>query len=151
MRKTKRLTKNIPILLVIVIAFFVFSGFAMLLAQNLSEHEILFNRHIPTLDNDFAGNRVIVTLRQDYSDVNKTIDVERFRVAISDGSAINSIEDLTYMTNPSAITRRESFSQILSIELRENCKKNVLRVIYELEKLDKVLAVEPDYNIKKCC
>ena len=31
-------------------------------------------RYIPTLEDDFADNRVIVTLRQEYSDVNKEID-----------------------------------------------------------------------------
>jgi len=50
------------------------------------------------------------------------------------------------MTNPTAITNRASFAQILLLELRENCKESVLRVIEKLEQLDKVLAAEPCYS-----
>jgi hypothetical protein len=146
MRRAIKILKNVAILHVVMVVFFVFCGFTMLQAQNMSEQEIHFTRHIPTLNDDFADNRVIVTLRQAYSDVNKPIDMERFRTTVSNRSVIETIEDLTYMINPYMITNRASFAQILSIELRENCKENVLRVIEELEQLDKVLAAEPDYN-----
>ena len=100
---------------------------------------------IPKLDDDFADNKIIVTLKKEYSSVNNSFKIDDFE--ISDGTNIESIKDLTYMTNPSKIVNREGFVQILSIELKENCKGNVLKAIEELEKLDMVLAAEPDYNI----
>ena len=33
-----------------------------------------YKRYIPTLDDDFADNRVIVTMKQEYSDVNKAVE-----------------------------------------------------------------------------
>jgi subtilisin family serine protease len=90
---------------------------------------------------------VIVTLRQEFSDVNKEIDEDKIKSALSDKTMIVSIQDLTYMKNPSVIIDRVSFAQILSIVLKVNSKENVLLVIDELEKLDKVLAAEPVYNL----
>ena len=131
---------------------------------NHFERHIPIERHVPTLNDNFVNNRVIVTLRQEYSDVNREIDMQVFRTAnimtarciaeyelshqdirSLDRIIIESVRDLMYITNPDVIIDRTNWTQILSIELRENCKKNVLRVIKELEQLDKVLAAEPDF------
>ena len=39
-------------------------------------------KHIPTLDDDFSGNRIIVTLQQQYSNINRSIELEDFGVDI---------------------------------------------------------------------
>jgi len=54
MLKDKKAFQNIAILLVVTMAFWVFSGFTPLLAQNGSEQGINFVRHVPTLNDDFA-------------------------------------------------------------------------------------------------
>ncbi|MCL2797759.1 MAG: hypothetical protein FWD58_06870 [Firmicutes bacterium] len=73
-----------------------------------------YARYIPTLADDFADDRVIVTLKSQHSDVNRS---QSFRTTGS--VAIESVEDLTYIINPAEITNRETFSQIFSITLRE--------------------------------
>ena len=41
-------------------------------------HDNNFKRYIPTLSDDFSDNRVIVTLRREYSSVNGEIDFQNF-------------------------------------------------------------------------
>ena len=113
-------------------------------------------RHTPTLDSDFAGDRVIVILRQGYSDGAIAINTQSFKTAsvktaqcvalqnisdqssdFSDSIVIDSIRDRMPLSSPSAI---------FTLYLREYCKEGVLRAIKELEQLDKVYAAEPDYN-----
>jgi len=128
---------------------------------------VLRERRVHTINDDFADNRVIVTLRPSHSAINRSIDLSSFRTSnvisaecltkystsqqnrnFTNSIIIDSAQDLTYLSNPSVITNRRDFSQILKIELREHCKENVLRVIYELEQLDKVLAAEPDLRVR---
>ncbi|MCL2065830.1 MAG: S8 family serine peptidase, partial [Candidatus Cloacimonetes bacterium] len=141
----------------------IFTFMLMLLVFGLFATQTL-SRYIPTIEDDFADNRIIVTLRQEYSDVNKEIDTNSFRsaniISVEDAAreslteendfggltVVESIEDLMYITDPSKIINRETFTQILLFELREKCKENVLQVIEDLEKLDIVLAAEPYYN-----
>jgi len=148
MTKTKRkTTKLFAFMLFALLLCAITSAFPFDSMGNLSsrvaafDDEIGFERYIPTLADDFADDCVIVTLKSQYSDVNKS---QSFR--IPENIPIESIEDLTYITNPAVITDREAFSQIFSITLRDRSKENVLRAIVELERLDHVLAAEPFYN-----
>ena len=117
MKNNIKIITHITNMLFSVSVFLLFCGFSTLFAQNWAEREILLSRYVPTINDDFSDNSLIVTLWQEYSDVNKVIDVESFRKALSDRSMIDSIEDLTFMTNPSMISNRASFSQILYIKL----------------------------------
>ncbi len=115
-------------------------------------------QHIPTINDDFEDNKVIVTLKSEYSKINNKIDKQKFSTSLLNiktknadqtekcGITIKSIEDLTYFSNLSILKKNFTFNQILSIELQEHNKQNVLDAIKELEKLDFVLAAEPSYN-----
>ena len=130
-----------------------------------SNHDIInYERYIPTLEDDFEDNKIIVTLKREFSKVNKAIDNQIFStehirsLSNSDTDSqndltistnditIKSIKDLTYFSDPSVLDNHVGFNQILSIELQEHNKQNVLDAITELEALDFVLAAEPSYN-----
>lgn len=108
-------------------------------------------KYIPTIDDDFSGNRIIVTLQQQYSDINRYIeledlgvDIEKAGLSISterqsqinslnqneminenikDGRAI--ITNLFNTENKKSISRTENLFQILSIELPIDSKHGV--------------------------
>ena len=150
----RKTDKILAILLIAILAGVGTSVFAMT-SQRVSvsadtyaddTNYVNYERHIATIDDDFASNRVIVTLKPGYSDVNKSFSTQNLRT--SDNTIIESVKDLTRMENPSKITNRASFTQILSIELRQDSKEGVLRAIEELEQLDMVLAAEPDYYLE---
>ena len=52
--------KTISIIYMVLIAFLVFNGVTQIQAENSSEQEFRMPRHVPTLDDDFIDNRVIV-------------------------------------------------------------------------------------------
>lgn len=121
--------------------------------------KIYFERHVPTVDDDFVDNEIIVTLRRKYSKINGKIDPYIFSTdnikiasncertfANSDEIVIESINDLTSMSNASKIDKDIGFNQILSIMLAEHNKQKVIEAINAFEKLDFVLAAEPNYN-----
>ena len=99
----------------------------------------------PTLSDNFDGDKVIVTLTSEYSDINKSIDVNDFQTNSKDIN-IARIEDITYINDPSKIIDRENFQQIIAVYLENESKQDVLDVIEEYQKLDYVLAAEPSYN-----
>ncbi len=109
--------------------------------QSVSDDEIKYERHQPTLEDNFLDDCVIVILKSKYSDVNKKHEF----LEISKDIKISDIKDLTYIIDPSAIEDRDSFSQIFSLTLKNRGKENVLSAIKELEKLDYVLAAESKY------
>ena len=103
-----------------------------------------------TIDQDFAEDRVIVVLKHNVSDMKKTPDKKMF------GSVkVTEVEDLTsiskYGNTKSAdelpLLNKDNFHQILLLKLPSKDKKAVLEAIEEIEKLDDVLYVEPDYVI----
>ncbi|MDE6201733.1 MAG: S8 family serine peptidase [Clostridiales bacterium] len=144
--------------------FFMMSPKTTPVYADLNVDIINYERYIPTLEDDFEDNKIIVTLTRNFSKVNKAIDKQIFSTkhinpslnsdtdsqndsAISTNDIIiKSIEDLTYFSNPSVLSNNVGFNQILSIELQEHNKQKVLDAISELEELDFVLAAEPSYN-----
>lgn len=120
---------------------------------------------IPELSDDFADNKIIVTLTEDYSKVNKRVDINDFKVkkeatskdvnninhndSIKDEIMIKSIEDITYIDNPQNIVNKDEFCQIISIELMNSDKQTVLHMIEELQKFEYVKAAEPVYNVNR--
>jgi hypothetical protein len=96
------------------------------------ERKIIASKYIPTIEDDFKDDRVIVTLKRRYSEVNQKADVQKFRTS-EHSLAIDSVEDLTYISDPSKIINKAEFAQIFSITLREHSKESVLRAIEELK------------------
>lgn len=121
-----------------------------------------YDNNLPSLDENFSDNKVIVSLKPGYGGLNKKINTDLFLNAniimandtmnINDSEKIivSSIEDLTYLNNPSVLDNTEAFIQILSFTLQDNGKQNVINLIQELEQLDCVLSAEPDYIYETC-
>lgn len=96
-----------------------------------------------TLDEDFDDSSVIVIMNKRTGGVNKRHDDGFFG-----DFAKKSVYDLTYteeVKTSRAEVDEENFNQILKIELTERSKENVISVIRQLEKVDGILAVEPNY------
>ena len=142
MKKRKVTYKIIPIFLMAILSFMMISlpkgVFKAYAEENVDHYESM-------LSDDFDGDKVIVTLTSEYSDVNKSIDANDFQTNSKD-IHIDRIEDLTYIKDPSKITDRENFRQIIAVYLENESKQDVLDVIEEYQKLDYVLAAEPSYN-----
>ena len=131
-------------------------------------HEIIessnFNLidHKPSIEENFKDDRIIVTLKKEYSKINQRIDLNLFEtnVFLNSNNLYNvfdrkgkilfeSIDDLSYLTNFSDTVDSNEYNeyyQIFSINLKNKSKSNVLKAIEELNKLDFVLSAEPEYN-----
>lgn len=177
--KKSKISKGLAVLLIAIIACVGTNAFAMTIgasteyAYTYDIDRVSYEKQTPTIEDDFAGDRVIVTLKPSYSDVNKSFSAQSFKTEnvvtahcpgsdsisrqnnehlsadFADNSenadltekpdkiinkiVIESVTDLTKMKNPSKIVKRDSFVQILSIQLRENSKEGVLKAIEELE------------------
>ena len=132
---------------------------------NLSD--VVVMKHIPTIDDDFSGNRIIVTLQQQYSDINRSIELEDLGVDIEKAglsisterqSQINSLNQNEMINEnirdgraiisnlfdtenkKTGISRTENLFQILSIELPIDSKQGVLDAIAELNKSEIILS-----------
>lgn len=114
--------------------------------NEISSEEKIKSNYKPTISDNFSDDKVIVTLKHKYSVVNKKVKFEDFKLK-SDNSDIKSINNLFQVNSDLNISRvnKESFYQILSIDLRTKNKENVLNTISELEKSEIVLAAEPEY------
>ena len=129
------------------------------------KRDIRFRREF-SVDQDFCDQTVIVTLRNAHSTPNNVFgryDFSTQPIGYSlDGMNVRGtlfvdVEDLTYLTAEGEAFWQETlgedydllnFNQILSLQLRDRGKENVLRAISELEQLDKVLAAEPSFNLE---
>lgn len=154
MKKTKFLV------FVCLLSFCVFCNFISADASELINDDS--ENYIPTINDDFDDDIVVLTLTSDYSDVNKSIAIEDFLLDnilyIEDLNAeeidyhlehndiiIESINDITFINNPSQIVNKDDFCQILSVDLLNEDKSDVLRAIKVFEKLNYVEAAEPSY------
>ena len=117
------------------------------------------SNHVATIDEDFKDDRVVVTLKHDYSEINASLTAADFKVkevkpskGLNIGSFkqsdIAKVENSVHIEDPenNPLLNKEKFHQILTIKLGNPGKENVLAAILALEKLDNVLAAEPDYN-----
>lgn len=114
-----------------------------------------------TIDDDFADDKVIVVMKHN-------ISMEFKSYTVSDFAEINAegINDLTYavglqvkaktekvniVTNEGVIVNSDNnsnvdtYNQIITIELKEKGKQNVLNAIKTLEENDDIMYVGPDY------
>lgn len=96
-----------------------------------------------SLEEDFDGTSVLVTLTEEISEVNKVYDKSFFG-----DIEIASIEDLSTMTGNIAEKEyfdESKFKQILQLHLPIVSKENVLEVIDKLEDINGVLSASPNY------
>lgn len=147
--------KNICIsIFVVIIAIFVIISFFF--AQPSikkvygAEQDVIFNAvlhdakikgysHKATIDEDFEDDKVKVILNYRYSKVNGEVNIKDF-YSKSSTVKFKSVTDNFRVADET--TERENFRQILSLELQEKSKENVLQAIKELEKLDSVLVAQ---------
>ena len=59
------------------------------------------------------------------------------------------LEPGEYETKPNKLVNYDGFVQILSVELKEPGKENVIALIKEIEKLDFVKSAAPHYNYEE--
>ncbi|MCM1225334.1 MAG: S8 family serine peptidase, partial [Lachnospiraceae bacterium] len=98
---------------------------------------------VATINEDFEDDRVIVICNYQYSKVNGAVNLSDFNIK---GLEFKSVEDMYRVQNSTSIDdKRTNFRQILSLQLKEKGKENVLKAIEELEKLDNVLLAQPSY------
>lgn len=139
MKKFKVLTGML--LAAIVASGAVGVGTASAFAQQTAPKEP--NRAEISLDDDFDGTSVLVTMTEEVSEINKEYDTSYF-----DDIAISSIEDLTYMTGDVRNKKyfdESKFKQILKINLPTDSKSNVIEVIDKIERIEGVLSASPNY------
>ena len=96
-------------------------------------------------ERDFCGHSVLVVMTQEAGGVNKVHERDIFGY-IAD--QIVEIEDLTYLNNPeTALVIWEKWHQILKLTLDKDDKKNIMRVVRYLNRLDIVEVAEPNWYI----
>jgi hypothetical protein len=147
----------------------IISIFTILFLENINVHaydtdvleDVIYEeeyQYQPTIDDNFEDDKIIVTIKEEYSEVNKVFNLEDFIIEnliisdnidkeITDSECVilESLEDLTYVDDPSKIVDNSKFSQIFSLNIKNKSKENVLKAINYLSKLDFVQSVEPSY------
>lgn len=96
-----------------------------------------------SLDQDFDGMSVLVTMTEEASEVNRQYEPSYFGDV-----AISSIEDLTRMTGDVQDKKyfdESKFKQILKINLPIDSKANVIAAIDKIEEAEGVLCASPNY------
>lgn len=98
------------------------------------------------LEQEFDDSRILVVLDKRISKVNKKLS-KNFFGFLKDAK----ITDLTQIEGNIAEKKidEENFRQILEIQLPENSKQNVLKVIQKLEKISGVKYAGPDYVLEE--
>ena len=135
----KRMKLLAGMVLAVVLAFS--AGYGALSA--FAETQAAEENTAVSLDEDFDGSSVLVTMTEEVSEVNKKYDKSYFR-----DIEISSIEDLSAMTGNIAEKKyfdESKFRQILQLNLPVDSKENVLNVIDKLEDVDGVLSASPNY------
>ena len=95
-----------------------------------------------TINDDFTGNEVLVTLDKNIGGPNKIHDKSFFG-----DIEIESIRDLTWFTGDigNALVNWEKWRQILEIKLPGDSKENVVMAIRHLEKINGILYAGPNH------
>ena len=93
-----------------------------------------------TIDDDFDDSTVILVMDRNYSRINKV-----HKKSFFGNIEIESIEDLTYVTDISTIIYPEDWRQILLLTLPVNSKENVVNAIRHLEKIIGIMSAEPNF------
>lgn len=131
--------KKTIFIILLVFILLINSMFVLSIFAKDTEEKIICNA---TLDDDFAEDCVLVTLKKAYSEINKKYTVDDFSEV-----ACIEVKDLTYIPDyeNKPLLNKDDFHQILSIGLKNKGKKEVLNAIKILEKREDVLSAEPNY------
>lgn len=111
-----------------------------------------------TLEDNFADDKVIIVLNKEATRQFRTYTPEDFPEI-----ECSSVDDLTHFTvdyarkkirgektEKSMLVNVEEFRRILSLELKEKSKENVLKAIKQLEKRNDILSAEPNSVLTIC-
>ncbi len=92
-----------------------------------TEKIVTNDRYVPTLEDDFKDDRVVVTLKQSHSKVNREVRIEDFGIN-TEIVKTKKITDLFRVNDQEKAKKIKDgdFFQILSIELETRGKENVL-------------------------
>lgn len=139
--------KLLSCLMVITLICMLIPSFSLTAAAEENEEALI--PYIPSGENDFSYESVLVVLKRSYGSLNKEWKTDDFPV-----SNITSIDDLTYMPmtedEQKEYLEQVDFHQILKFNLEEQSPECVLTAIEELEKCDSVLSVRPDFYYEEC-
>ena len=107
--------------------------------------EELFNEQSVYLDKEFRDDCVIVVLKHRYSDSIYHIDFNEF--VSEDNKNFGEANDLFYVEDlkSNELINKDKFSRILSVQLINKGRENVIRAIEVLQNVEMVFSVEPDY------
>ncbi len=101
----------------------------------------------PDINDDFADDSIIVTMKNQYSAINGTWTTDDFLpvevVAVTDLRPIPQDRVQEYQAKP-------EFRTILCLTLANPGKENVLQAIATLNEREDILAAEPNYMVEPC-
>lgn len=156
--RKKRLFGYLVILLsVIILSLFVINWNKLtVLAHTASEEKIYCTA---TIEDEFADDRIIITLNKNESKKLKDYTPEDFPEI-----ELSSIQDLTFpvkeklkdksrlasQADTNLLLDEDVFHVILSLTLKDTGKQNVLNAIKTIEKRTEVICAEPDYIMSAC-
>lgn len=173
--KLKNGTRLLSLLVTLLAVSLTKNNVNLVKAEAETVDAILQQKRIPTLQDDFDDNKVVVVLNQKDSSFDKTVEIQDFGINLERAGLISySIYDTdkivdkfklkTYgksiIKNHAIIsdlfnfdtakyskgTKDNELFRILSIELPVRGKDKVLQAIEELEKSEIVYSAEPKYN-----
>ena len=121
-----------------------------------ADKSLLENRHTPSLDEEFAEDKVQVLIKHKYSVVNAKITLKNlndFLKMPEDGDIDRKLLTFTAVEDKSlrkpepdnGMLILDTFHNSLVLTLKNPGKKNVLKAIKELEKCEGVIVAEPKY------
>lgn len=128
----------------LVVAMFSYTDNVALAYKQGEEHDVVVN--MPSINDDFDDDSVIVVMDKITSEVNKVYALDYFG-----GIDIESIDDLTYIEGEVCGDEKlnmENFHQILQLNLPYSSKQNVIDTITKLENVDGIFMVEPNYYVE---
>lgn len=147
--KNERIEKTfkiftITLVLVLMLLVVIFSStdhVAMALQLAEAQENVVID--IPSPNDNFADDSVLVVMDKETSAINKVYSLDYFG-----DIAIESIEDLTYIEggiDNEAYLDTEKFHQILQINLLYHSKQYVIDTIIKLSDVNGICVVEPNY------
>ncbi len=144
MKSTKANNNNklfaMIIILITVIALLCISGSSMAAQADVSKSAVCYEQKEYSeidIEDDFDDSCVVVVMDKYSSGVNKSQSAK-----FSKFPFVKAIKDLTSITGniqEKLYLNKESFRQIIKIELKESSKQNVLNAISQIQKIDGVL------------
>ena len=132
------------LLVIVMFLLFTLSNFVSVRATTVEEKVY----STATIEDEFSDERVIVILNEKTSQTFKEYKISDFsEIKCKDIKVLNSAmrEKLKKQLQNRTIQKESKHKTILSVDLKEKSKQNVLSVIEELQDRDDIYYVGPDY------